>query len=61
MKEDDDRRQMSAALSNRCELERYRELVNATDDDRVENATRVLGNSKSFEISDEKSTQDTSR
>lgn len=54
----DDRRQMSAALSNRRELERYFELVNTTDDDRVENVARVLGNSKSFRVSDEKSTRE---
>jgi len=46
--EGDDRRQMSAALSNRRELERYYELVNTTDNDRVENVAWALGNSKSF-------------
>lgn len=53
----DDRRQMSASLSNRhAQLERHRELVNVSDDDRVENTARALRNSESLRVCDEKST-----
>lgn len=55
--EGDDCRQLSTPLSNRRELERTAELVNATDDDRVGNAARVPRRSKSFGVADEKSTR----
>lgn len=46
-------------LSNRRELERYFELVNTTDDDRVENVEHELSETrKSFGVLDEKSTRE---